>query len=147
MGLGSVGLLGSKWLTWISAGLVLVVGGFGTGMLLVAPLQHSALDSLAGGAGTGVIRNSPAWLVPLIVLNSFGAISVIGVALQTVWRRLRQAVRGRFLSGNLLLAGGILVISAAGSAARLGWPGLFWITMLVGWIITFIGYRLLTPLV
>ena len=49
-----------------------------------------------------------------------------------------------FFQENLWLAIGILVISMAGSAARLDWPQMFWIIMLVGWIITYFGYRLLS---
>ena len=67
------------------------------------------------------------------------------VALMSAWRTVKKKSPSRFLYGNLWLAGGILTISMAGTTSRLGLQGLFWLVMLVGWLITFVGYRILTP--
>lgn len=144
MGLGSMALVLQKRLVqWIAA-IVVVLGLMGTVFLLMAPLSSAALQKLDGGAGVGILSPG-AWLPFLIVLNSFGGIAVVAVAIASAWKTYKKQSTPRFLYGNIWLAVGIVVISMAGAAARLGWPGLFWIVMLIGWVITFFGYRLLTP--
>lgn len=144
MGLGSVALTAGRRLVQILSAAVAVLGVCGTIGLLLAHVDSTALNHLNGGAGTGIIENGW-WLPFLIVLNSFGAVAVIVVALISAWRTLRRKAPARFFTGNVWLAVGVLIVSMAGSAARLGWPGLFWITMLIGWIVTFVGYGILTP--
>lgn len=143
MGLGSIGLLASRKVTWIFAIVVAVLGVAGTVFLFLSPVNATQLARLDGGAGTGIIAVG-AWLPFLIVLNTFGAAAVIVIALLSAWKTRKRQTPVRFFYGNIWLAVGVIVISAAGSAAGLGWPQLFWITMLVGWVITFLGYRLLS---
>jgi hypothetical protein len=139
MGLGSLALVLSKRWVYGLAAVVFVVGAAGSVMMFRQPYSADKLAALAGGAGTGIIQPG-AWLVLLIVLNTFGAAAVIGVALWSAWKYMRDKNISRFFFGNVWLALGVLVISSAGSAARLGWPGTFWVVMLAGWIITYIGY-------
>lgn len=146
MGLGSLALVFGKRTVNGIAMAVGVIGIIGSVFLLQSPISASQLTALNGGAGTGIISNG-LWLPFLITLNSFGAVAVFLVAVMSAWRTARHQAPARFLHGNLWLAGGILIISAAGSAARFGWPQMFWITMLIGWAVTFAGYRLLTPVV
>ncbi|MCF8564045.1 hypothetical protein LLE49_04745 [Alicyclobacillus tolerans] len=146
MGLGSLALVFSKRTVYVIAAIVGIVGLTGTVFLALAPMQSAALQSLNGGAGVNVIANG-AWLIELISLNTFGGAAVILVALYSAWKTVRKQSSPRFLHGNLWLAAGVLVISSAGAMARLGWPGTFWFVMLAGWVITFVGYRLLTPIV
>jgi hypothetical protein len=145
MGLGSCALVLSDRALVILTAMVAATGLVGTILLFRAPLSYDALMHLDGGAGVGIMQEG-VWLVPLICLSSFGAFAVIAVACLSAWKTYRRNAPRRFLYGNLWLTVGILVISSAGSAARLGWPQLFWITMLFGWILTFVGYRMLTPL-
>lgn len=145
MGLGSLALVFRPRTVWVVFLVVALLGVVGGGLLLAAPVNDGLLQHLDGGAGTGVIVNRAGWLIPLIVLNTFGAAAVIIVALTTGWRTLRKKTAALLFRGNLFLAVGVLIISMAGTAARLGAPMLFWITMLVGWVVTFVGYRLLTP--
>lgn len=144
MGLGSTALIFSKRTVLILTTIVVILGLVGSVGLILAPLSQSSLNHLDGGAGTGVVSTSALWLVPLIILNTFGAAAVVLVALFSAWKVVRRQAPKRFFLGNLWLAIGVLVIAGAGSAARLGWPGLFWITMLIGWIIAFSGFRLLS---
>lgn len=144
MGLGSTALVFSKRTVWVLIAIVAVLGLVGSVGLIIAPVSATALKHLDGGAGTGVIVNRALWLVPLIILNTFGAAAVVLVALWSAWKLIRRQTMTRFFLGNLWLAIGVLIIAGAGSAARLGWPGLFWITMLIGWIIAFVGFRMLS---
>jgi len=144
MGLGSLALVFKKGVVLILSWIVIGLGLVGTIFLFLAPVSVSALAELDGGAGVGIMGTG-LWLPFLIVLNSFGAIAVIVVALMSAWRTLKKKSTSRFLYGNLWLASGILIISMAGTTSRLGFHGLFWPVMLVGWLITFVGYRILTP--
>ncbi|MDQ0190299.1 hypothetical protein JI721_09785 [Alicyclobacillus cycloheptanicus] len=144
MGLGSLSLHFSRRTVLVIAGIVCIVGLIGTVLMVRSPVSTRQLAQLGGGAGTGIIAQG-AWLPFLIVLNAFGAAAVFFIALLSAWRTFRRQAHKRLLYGNLWLAAGILIISAAGSAARLGSPAMFWITMFIGWIVTFVGYRLLTP--
>ncbi len=144
MGLGSLGLVFRPRTVNIVATIVCILGLIGSVLLLKSPVLAAPLQALHGGAGTGVVQQG-SWLVFLIVLNSFGAIAVFLVAIMSAVKAAKKQAPARFFYGNLWLAIGILIISAAGSAARLGLPQLFWITMLIGWVLTYFGYRLLTP--
>jgi hypothetical protein len=144
MGLGSLALVYRRqWVLGV-AGVVGVIGLIGTFLMMGASHSNTALQGLDGGAGTGIIQTG-LWLVPLIALNTFGAACVAIVAFISAWRTFRQGAPKRFFHGNVWLAAGIVVISSAGGSARLGFPQLFWVAMLVGWAITFVGYQLLTP--
>lgn len=144
MGMGSLGLVMRRAVVWVIFAILLIFGLVGSVLLFLAHVQPEALNALNGGPGVNVLA-SGAWLPFLIVLNTFGAMAVSVVALWSVWTTFRRQTPARFLLGNAVLALGILIISAAGTAARLGAPSLFWVTMLIGWCVTFIGYLLLTP--
>ncbi|MCL6599970.1 MAG: hypothetical protein K6T81_14735 [Alicyclobacillus macrosporangiidus] len=144
MGLGSLALvLRPRWV-WAMASAVTVAGAAGSVLLSDAPIRPKALAALAGQAGTGILAPG-AWLGVLIPLNTFGAAAVIGIAVWSAWKTYRREAPVRFLYGNLWLAFGVLVISMAGTSARMGWGDLFWGVMFLGWGITYWGYRLLTP--
>ncbi|KPV43890.1 hypothetical protein [Alicyclobacillus ferrooxydans] len=144
MGLGSLALVFSKKVVWSVVIVVAIVGLVASIGIIVAPLNASALAHLDGGAGTGVIVNRALWLVPLIILNTFGALAVVGVGFMSAWKVLRHKAPKKFFLGNLWLSIGVLVIAGAGSGARLGWPGSFWVVMLIGWAIAFAGFHLLS---
>ncbi|PWI58476.1 hypothetical protein [Sulfoacidibacillus thermotolerans] len=144
MGLGSLGLVWRRRTVNSVAALLAVIGLIGSVLLLQAPISWNALATIHGGPGIYVIQPG-LWLPFLILMNSLGALAVFLVALWSVYSTLRRRKRARFLFGNLTLAIGIAIISAAGTAARLGMPSLFWWTMVVGWCVTFGGYLLLTP--
>lgn len=146
MGLGSLGLVFRARTVSVLFTGVLLLGLFGSVELIRSPVRRALLQQLNGGAGTGVILERPEWLIALIVLNTFGAAAVIWVAVVSAIRTRQRRAPARFLEGNLWLACGVLIISFAGSAARLGWPSLFWVVMLIGWVGVFVGYCLLTPL-
>jgi hypothetical protein len=124
---------------------VVVVGSLvGTLLLLINPVNASVLRQLNGGPGTDpdVYKSGP-WLVFLIVLNIFGALAVIGVALYSGWNLWRRNGSGRLVGANALIALGTIVISQAGGMARSGFgAGAFWLTMTVGWVVLFGGFLL-----
>ncbi len=145
MGLGSLGLVWRSRKVHLIATLIGGFGVIGSVLLLLAPIQSSALATIDGGPGINVIIPG-IWLPFLILMNSLGASAVFLVALWSVYSTFRHRSPLQFLSGNMTLAIGVATISAAGTAARLGAPSLFWWTMVIGWCITFSGYLILTPI-
>jgi hypothetical protein len=147
LGLGSM-LLASRsdrarQVTRITIYVVAVLSVIGAISLLTTRINTSALAMLDGGPGTSGVYASGVWLPIIAVLNSFGAIAVIGVALYSAWQVWRREGPAQYLAANSLIALGTLVIAAAGSTARLGFgAGLFWLTMAVGWVVLYGGFLL-----
>ena len=142
----SWGWAASTWLPaktahWI-AGLTALGLVIGSGMLLVSPIDHQALANLVGSSGQGVYLRG-AWLAVMILLNVFGAAAVVGIAIFSALRAARSGKNLGFMWGNLLIGLGFLIISAAGSAARWwpNWEGSFWVTMALGWLVAYGGFR------
>jgi len=113
--------------------------------LFTAEIDQAALAGLAGSSGQGVFHRGP-WLVGMIVLNLFGTVAVAGVALYSAWRAFRRRSELGFMWGNLVIGLGFLTVAMAGSVARWWpqWEGAFWLTMALGWIIAYVGFRIVT---
>ena len=143
LGMGSLYLALSKRAADLILAALVIVSALGVALVLVAPMDVVALHKLqhTSGAGTGVLKPG-LWLVLLIVLNSFGAAAVIGVALYSVYKVLRRQAPVRFAVANVTIAVGTGIVTAAGTAARLGSPNAFWVTMAVGWVVIFAGFLL-----
>lgn len=152
LGLGSILLVArgdaARRRAW---GVVVVVGALcaiGAVLLLVSPVNVRVLHALNGGSGSdpSVYTQGPA-VVFIAVLNSFGALAVVGVALYSGWQLRQRHISSRLVSANALIAGGTIIISLAGTVARIGVnDGLFWITMAVGWVVLFGGFLLTATL-
>jgi hypothetical protein len=128
---------------WVAA-LVAVLCVIGAVLLLVSPLNQRFLHDLNGGSGSDPsVYKTGLWTAFVAVLNTFGALAVIGVALYSGWQMRQRQIASRLVGANVLIAAGTLVIAAAGTVARLGVnDGLFWLTMAVGWVILFCGFLL-----
>ena len=147
LGMGSLYLALPRRAADLILAAVVIVSAIGVALVLVAPIDSAALRSLqhASGAGTNVLKPG-LWLVPLIVLNSFGALAVIGVALYSAYLVIRKQAPRRFAVANITIAIGTAIITEAGTAARLGSPNNFWIVMAAGWVVIFAGFLLTTNL-
>lgn len=146
LGMGSLYLALNRRTADMLLAALTIVGLLGIALILTTPIDISALHRLqqTSGAGTGVLKTG-LWLVPLILLNIFGAAAVILVALYSAYRvRLRQAPP-RFFVANLTIAAGTGIVSAAGGSARLG-ANFFWVLMAIGWVVIFAGFLLTTNL-
>lgn len=139
LGLGSLYLATRRPLPWLLP-VLLLASALTAVLIFQAPVNQAELAT-ATGAGTGVLI-AGAWLVMLILLNSFGTVCLVGVAIYsafTTWRRHGPPERAR---ANVIIAVGALTIAAAGTLARFSGAGGFWVTMLVGWCIMFGGFLL-----
>jgi hypothetical protein len=162
LGLGSVLLVARSERAQARARLtvvaVLIGCAVGAVVLLVSPIYPpcpagtpgsvvghcGVLQALNGGPGSNPDVYKPGiWTLFLIVLNTFGGVAVVGVALLSAWHLWRRGGSARLVGANALIALGTIVISQAGTMARTGFGvGLFWLTMAVGWVILFGGFLL-----
>lgn len=142
LGLGSTYLLpGAVWAR-IYLVLAAVGGAVGVVALAVQRLDRTALSAIGYGPGTAVVHGAVA-LTALVLLNTLGTVGVVGVALWSIYRAARRGDPWRYVGGNALIAGGTLVIAAAGGLARLGHGAGFWATMTLGWLIVYGGFALM----
>lgn len=147
LGMGSLYLALTRRTCDIVLGVLIVASVAAAVLLLSAPVNAAQLHGVQhhGGPGQGVIKQG-LWLVLLILHNIFGAAAVIGVAIYSAYKVLRRQAPRRFAAANITIAVGTIVISEAGTAARVGSPNYFWVVMAIGWIVIFGGFLLTTNL-
>jgi hypothetical protein len=145
LGLGSLALAGWKRLTRILVGIVSFLSFIAIAFIFDATINQPMLARIAGTPGTGILQRGP-WLITTIVLNTFGAIAVAGVALYSGWKlKQRQANIAGIHTSTILWANacifvGVLLIALAGTLAGFfGVESTFWLFMVLGWIILFGG--------
>ncbi len=148
LGLGSLALTGWRRLTRSLLGLITFLSFISLAFIFDATINTTQLAQIAGTPGAGVLQPGP-WLITIIVLNSFGAIAVAGVALYSGWKLLRRQTNiadmntGTILWANACIFIGVIIIALAGSLARIfGLESSFWLVMALGWIILFAGVLL-----
>lgn len=147
LGMGSLYLALRKRTADLILATLVIASALAVALLLVAPVNAAQLHYVQhhGGAGQGVLKPG-LWLVLLILHNVFGAVAVVGVALYSAYKVLRRQAPRRFAAANITIAVGTLIISEAGTAARVGSPNYFWVFMTIGWIVIFAGFLLTTNL-
>jgi len=145
LGLGSFALAGWKRLTRVLVGIVSFLSFVALAFIFDATINQPMLARIAGTPGTGILQPGP-WLVTTIILNSFGAVAVAGVALYSGWKLMRRqaSIAGLHAStilwANACVFIGVMLIALAGSLARIfGIESTFWLVMAFGWVILFIG--------
>jgi len=141
LGLGSLYLLLQRNLRELV--IVLIVASIVTAAAIFAAPINSAELASATGAGTNVLGAGP-WLPLLILMNSFGTICLVGVALYSAARTWRSHDHLDRAVANVIIAAGALTIAGAGTFARLAGAGAFWVIMLIGWTIMFAGFMVTT---
>ncbi|MFI5269531.1 MAG: hypothetical protein ACHQ7M_19310, partial [Chloroflexota bacterium] len=144
LGLGSIYLVAPRRIADLSLAGLVNVGALGAGAVFSASVDPGALERLNGGPGSGVLEPGP-WLPITILLNTCGVLAVVGVAIYSAVRLRQRRGSGQLVTANALIALGDLVVGVAGSMARTGRPELFWVTMLAGWVVIFVGFLLTQP--
>ncbi len=150
LALGTVYLLAGEragdrtrwWLVFLS--------GLAVGIVLLAPMKAAVAGSEMP-TGKDVFGVAPRVLAA--VFSGVPALVIIGGALWSAWRLVRHrppALSGvaratpaprRLVLGNVLIAGGTLILSASGTlAGRLGKDEAFAITLLAGIVVLFVGF-------
>ncbi len=137
LGLGSLYLVTKRSLRPLVIVLV-VVSIVTASAVFAAPIDAIQLASTTG-AGTHVLGDGP-WLPLLIVMNTFGTVCLVGVALFSAGRTWLSHLAPERAIANVVIAVGALTIAGAGTVARLAGAGAFWVIMLIGWTVMFIGF-------
>jgi len=146
LGLGSIALVTSTRVTRISLLVLSVLSILAIMLIATAGIDTRQLAQVVGTAGKGVLLTG-AWLVMIIILNTLGAVAVVGVAVYSGWKLIRRQsanlYTSKFLWANGLVVVGVLLIAYAGGGVRVfGLEGSFWLIMAVGWMVLFAGVLL-----
>jgi hypothetical protein len=143
LGLGSIYLHAPRRAADITAGILVALSIIGIVMILATSVHQAVLHGSNIEAGTQLI-SGPA-VIFIAVLNTFGAVAVIGGALYSAWRLVRRQGPLRLLVSNILIAGGTILASLAGTLARITGNGsAFWLLLALGFVVLFGGFLLTT---
>jgi len=142
LGLGSVYLLAPRPWAHLTAGLVILLSVVGVILLLPAGVDHGKLAVAASTVGPGTSALRPgAWKALVAILNSFGALAVVGGAVYSAWNTVRRGAAIRYLWANVLIATGTFLAALAGAAAdQGGFAGSFWLVLTLGFVVLFAGF-------
>jgi hypothetical protein len=137
LGLGTWLLLVHKpWLRQLGLGLMILLTGYGLGLVSLTPVETTHLAAEGWHA-----LNKPLPLTILTIsLNSIGTLVLVGGALWSAWVFWRKGIMRARMAGCMLLAVGALIVAAGGSLTRLGHPQYLYIAMSVGVALMFWGY-------
>lgn len=97
----------------------------------------AALDSGRG------FQDAPVPRILAGIGSGIGTIVLFGGALRSVWVFLRRGHNGRRALANLVIAAGVLIVAAGGTATFTGASGLVDVTNLVGVSVMFAGFLLI----
>lgn len=143
LGLGSIYLLAPRRIANAVAVVLVVLSLAGIALIFATHIAPGPLHAGNVEAGTNLVTGPP--VVLIAVLNTFGALSVIGGAIYSAWRVWRRQGPPRILISNVLIAGGTILASLAGTLARLtGNGGAFWALLAAGFVVLFCGFILTT---
>lgn len=135
---GTVYLLMRRRTANILAAILLTWIAFAAGFVLLTPIDHSLVEThrLSGGV---MVWTWVRLLSPLV--NAYAAVFLIGGAVYSAlrFRRLTH-LRHRFV-GNVLIAIGALLPGIGGSATRMGYVEVLYVTELLGLCLIWLGYR------
>jgi len=137
LGQGTVYLLAPRHAADLSCAVL--VAASVVGLAVIAALPVDLARAVAGGAVTGN-GFSPLLLILLIPLNTYGTLALVGGALWSAYRGRGNRTMRRRTVGTFLIAVGGLIVALGGTANRLGWPGLLYLSELIGIALIFLGY-------
>lgn len=136
LALGTIALLAPRYGTvalWTVIGFSLV----STAVVLVSPVDLSrAIDTGRG------FEQAPLARILAGVGSGGGSLVLIGGALWSAWVFLRRRHEGRRALGNVIIAAGVFVAAAGGTAAFTGASGIVEWSNLVGVGLIFLGFLL-----
>ena len=139
LALGTMYLLAPR--RWADVALVVVV------LLSVAAayaVVAAPVDLDAAKAGRPAYPNGSLARILAAVGSGVGSIVLIGGALWSAWVFLRRRHNGRRAVANVIIAAGVLIVAAGGTAAFTGLGGVLEYTNLLGLSVMFAGFLLIT---
>jgi len=136
LALGTLFLLAprvGRWALWAVVALTVIAAV----AVFVSPVDLSA----AADTGKG-FDAAPLPRILAGIGSGVGSVILIGGALWSAWVFLRRRHEGRRALGNVIIAGGVLVAAAGGTAAFTGASGVVEWTNFAGVTLIFIGFLL-----
>jgi hypothetical protein len=139
LGLGTIYLLARR--SWANAGLALVVVLSVVAMFAV----WTTPVNVAAAADSG--KGFPDGSLPRVLAgvgSGVGSIVLIGGALWSAWVFLRKRHNGRRAIANVVIALGVIIVAAGGTATFTGASGVLELANLVGLSVMFVGFLLVS---
>lgn len=137
---GTVHLLLRPRTAWVLSGLLVTFVLVAATFVLLTPIDHALVEEhrLTGRvmAWSWVRLFSP-------FVNTYALVFLVGGAILSAVRYRRGGQAARF-HGNVLIAVGAILPGIGGSFTRLGYTEVLYVTELVGLLIIFAGYRIMT---
>jgi hypothetical protein len=136
LGVGTVLLVAPRFgRAAVIAALVLSV--LGLYAVAVSPVDMS--EALSTGKG---FNDSPLPRVLAGIGSGVGSLVLIGGALWSAWVFFRRRHNGRRAVSNVIIAAGVLIVAAGGTATFIGGNGILEYTNLIGVAVMFAGFLL-----
>ncbi|GAC1695062.1 MAG: hypothetical protein NVS9B6_00090 [Candidatus Limnocylindrales bacterium] len=137
LGLGTIYLLARR--RWATGALfaVILLSVVSTVAVFSAPVDLAA----AVDSGRG-FQDAPLPRILAGIGSGVGSIVLIGGALWSAWVFLRRRHNGRRALANVIIAVGVLIVAAGGTATFTGASGILELTNLVGISVMFAGFLL-----
>jgi hypothetical protein len=139
LGLGTVYLLARRPWSSVALGLVVLLS------LVAVYAVWGAPVNVAAAADNG--KGFPDGSMPRILAgvgSGLGSVVLIGGALWSAWVFLRRRHNGRRALANVIIAVGVLIVAAGGTATFTGASGVLELANLVGLSVMFAGFLLIT---
>jgi hypothetical protein len=139
LGLGTIYLLARR--SWANAALVAVVLLSAVAIYAVwsSPVNLAAVATPTGrGFADGSLPRTLA-----LIGNVVGSVVLVGGALWSAWIFLRKRRNGRRAIANVIIAVGVFIVAAGGTATFTGTGGVLELANLVGLAVMFAGFLLI----
>ena len=124
----------ARWAVWAVVALT-IIAAFA---VFASPVDLSAAVDTGRGFG-----DSPFPRILAGIGSGLGSLILVGGALWSAWVFLRRRHEGRRALGNVIIAAGVLVAAAGGTAAFTGASGVVEWTNFAGVTLIFIGFLLI----
>ena len=139
LALGTMYLLARRRWADLSLGVVVLLSLVGAYTVAAAPVDLTA----AADSGRGFPNGSLARILAGVG-SGVGSIVLVGGALWSAWIFLRKRHNGRRAIANVIIAVGVLIVAAGGTASFTGASGVLELANLVGLAVMFAGFLLIT---
>lgn len=111
---------------------------FKTEVLLSSQYATNSAKGIVGIMPEGGVRSYS------FIFNIYGTLALVGGALYSAYIFWRKRIMPQRVMGNVLIALGGLLPALGGTLARVGTPEFLYVSELIGVIVIFIGFRVVT---
>jgi hypothetical protein len=138
LALGTLYLLAPRRWAGVALAAVVLLSLVAAYTVIAAPVDVTA----AADSGRGFPNGSLARVLAGVG-SGLGSVVLVGGALWSAWIFLRKRHNGRRAIANVIIAGGVLIVAAGGTATFTGASGVLELANLVGLSVMFVGFLLI----